>query len=108
VTANTTWSNLGCVPSGDTVSGEFQLSAAYCSYIPKGAKDGTPAVPRAVVNLVVTDDSGAQDGPFELTPSFKCAKVVAVKGESTKKPTKKKKKSTKSKTDKRHTKASKR
>lgn len=78
VTAATTYSNIGCVPNGDSVQGQIQLSEPYCSYLPKGAKAGTPAVPRAVVDLVVTDDSGAEDGPFELTPAFKCAKVKAV------------------------------
>jgi hypothetical protein len=94
VTAATTYTSLGCIPNGDEVQGQVQLSAPYCAYIPKGSKAGTPRVPRAIVDLVVTDDSGAQDGPFELTPSFKCAKVAAVV------PTKKttiKKKSTKSK-----------
>lgn len=90
-TAGATYTNLGCIPNGDSVQGQIQLSKPYCAYIPKGAKAGTPRVPTAIVDLAVTDDSGAQDGPFELTPSFKCAKVAAVA------PTPKKKKPTKSK-----------
>jgi hypothetical protein len=78
VSNGTTSTNLGEVPSGDLVQDQFQLSEAYCAYLQKKAKVGTPAVPRAVVNLLVTDDGGAQDGPFELTPAFKCAKVAAV------------------------------
>ncbi len=106
VTAATTYTNLGCIPNNNTVSGQIQLSAAYCSYIPKGAKAGTPAVPRAEVNLVVTDDSGAEDGPFELTPAFKCAKVKAVvPAKKTTKP-KKKKQVTKTKKSKKGAKAS--
>ena len=99
-TAATTYTSLGCIPNGDSVQGQLQLSAPYCAYIPKGSKAGTPRVPRAIVDLVVTDDSGAQDGPFELTPSFKCAKVPAVapaKKTTTKKKTSKTKKSAKSK-----------
>jgi hypothetical protein len=78
ITAATTYTSLGCIPAGDSVQGQIQLSAPYCAYIPKGVKAGTPKVPRAIVDLVVTDDSGAQDGPFELTPAFKCAKVPNV------------------------------
>ena len=99
VTAATTYTSLGCIPNGDSVQGQIQLAAPYCAYIPKGSKAGTPRVPRAIVNLVVTDDSGAQDGPFELTPSFKCAKVAAVVP-TPKKPVKKKKTTTKKKTTK--------
>jgi hypothetical protein len=90
VTAVTTYTSLGCIPSGDSVQGQLQLSAPYCAYIPKGSKAGTPRVPRAIVDLVVTDDSGAEDGPFELSPSFKCAKVAAVVPTPKKKPIKKK------------------
>jgi hypothetical protein len=95
VTAATTYTNVGCIPAGDSVQGQIQLAAPYCAYLPKGAKAGTPRVPRAIVDLVVTDDSGAQDGPFELTPSFKCAKVPAVVPTPKKKAVKKKKKVTK-------------
>jgi len=95
ITAATTYTSLGCIPAGDTVEGQIQLSAPYCAFIPKGAKAGTPKVPRAIVDLVVTDDSGAQDGPFELTPAFKCAKVPNVAPVS--KPVKKKTKRAKSK-----------
>ncbi len=97
LTAATTYTNLGCIPAGDSVQGQIQLSAAYCAFIPKGAKAGTPKVPRAIVDLVVTDDSGAQDGPFELTPAFKCAKVpnVAPAPKPVKKKTAKKTKTAK-------------
>jgi hypothetical protein len=90
LTADTTYTSLGCIPAGDSVQGQIQLSAPYCAYIPKKAKAGTPKVPRAIVDLVVTDDSGAQDGPFELTPAFKCATVPAVAPTPKTKPVKKK------------------
>jgi len=79
------------VPAYDLVEGSVDPTAQYCSYLPKGAKPGTPAVPRAIVEVVVTDDTGAQDGPFELTPNTRCPKVAAVV------PTPKKRKKTKSK-----------
>lgn len=111
VTAATTYTSIGCIPNGDSVQGQIQLAAAYCAYIPKGSKAGTPRVPRAIVDLLVTDDSGAQDGPFELTPSFKCAKVAAVAPTPKPKPVKKKKtakkKTTKSKTVAKHKKTAK-
>jgi hypothetical protein len=52
----------------------------YCKHLPttangKLAKPGTPAVPQALVQLVVTDYTGAEDGPFTLWPSNACAKV---------------------------------
>jgi hypothetical protein len=90
VTAATTYASLGCIPNGDSVQGQIQLSKPYCAYIPKGSKAGTPRVPRAIIDLVVTDDSGAQDGPFELRPSFKCAKVAAIAPASKTNPGKKK------------------
>lgn len=70
--------NAGYVPAGDLVEGSLQLTAPYCSYLPAHAKAGTPAVPRAVVDLIVTDASGAEDGPFELAPTARCPKVPAV------------------------------
>jgi hypothetical protein len=47
----------------------------YCKNLPAGAKPGTPAEPRALVQLVVTDTSGAEDGPFRLYYSGKCPSV---------------------------------
>lgn len=80
------YTNYGCIPAGDSVQGSFQLSEGYCAYYPKGAKAGTPTVPRATVNLLVTDTGGAIDGPFELTTTFKCPKVQSVvPGKTTKK-----------------------
>lgn len=66
------------IPAGEDVTGAFALSEPYCSYLPKGAKPGTPAVPRATVELIVTDDNGVTEGPFELARTGKCPKVAAV------------------------------
>jgi hypothetical protein len=66
------------IAAGDTVQGGFAMTDPYCAYLPKGAKAGTPAVPQAVVELLVTDDNGAQDGPFELYRSTPCKKIALV------------------------------
>ncbi len=69
---------LSYIPAGETVTGGFAMTEAYCSFLPKGAKPGTPAVPQATVELVVTDTNGVSDGPFQLTRTGKCPKVPAV------------------------------
>ena len=48
---------------------------AYCKHLPAKARAGTPAVAQARVQLVVTDSTGAQDGPFNLGPTKRCPKV---------------------------------
>jgi hypothetical protein len=68
----------GSIGAGDEIDGSFDLTDQYCSYLPKGAKPGTLAVPRAIVELTVTDSTGAEDGPFELHPVKACKKVAAV------------------------------
>lgn len=80
---------LSYIPAGETVTGGFALTEGYCSFLPKGAKPGTPAVPQATVELIVTDTNGVSEGPFELTRTGKCPKVPAVVPE----PKSKKKKS---------------
>jgi hypothetical protein len=47
----------------------------YCKNLPAGAKPGTPAEPQALVQLVVSDVSGAQDGPFRLNSTKTCPAV---------------------------------
>jgi hypothetical protein len=54
---------------------------AYCKHLPtdangKLAKPGSAAIPQALVQLVVTDYTGAQDGPFVLGPAKACPKVA--------------------------------
>jgi hypothetical protein len=65
------------------VQGSVDPIQAYCKHLPtnangKTAKPDTPAVPQAVVQLVVTDFTGAEDGPFNLGPTQACAKVPNV------------------------------
>jgi len=69
---------LAYIPAGDRITGGFALTEGYCSFLPKGARAGTPAVPQATVELIVTDTNGVTEGPFELTRTGKCPKVPAV------------------------------
>jgi hypothetical protein len=84
------------IPAGETVTGGFAMTQGYCSFLPKGAKPGTAAVPRATVELIVTDTNGVSEGPFELARTGKCPKVPAVVPQSkVKKKAKKAKKAQK-------------
>jgi len=71
--------------------GSIDPIQAYCKHFPTGATPGTAAVPTALVQLVVTDATGAQDGPFTLRRTTACPKVANVV------PTPKAKKKTKTK-----------
>jgi hypothetical protein len=79
--------NLGTqgaqLSDGFFAEGSVDPIQAYCKHLPtnangKTAKAGTPAVPQAVVQVVVTDYTGAQDGPFNLGPAKACPKVPNV------------------------------
>lgn len=79
--------NLGAqgaqLTNGFFAQGSVDPVQAYCKHLPtnangKTAKPGTPAVPQAVVQLVVTDYTGAEDGPFSLGPAKACPKVPNV------------------------------
>ena len=68
---------------GFFADGSVDPVQAYCKHLPttasgKLAKPGTPAVPQAIVQLVVTDYTGAEDGPFTLGPATACPKVPNV------------------------------
>jgi hypothetical protein len=65
----------GVIPAYDQVQGSFDLTDPYCKTLAKGAKPGTPAEPQAYVEYVVTDITGAQDGPFRLSLKGGCPKV---------------------------------
>jgi hypothetical protein len=65
------------------------MTEGYCSFLPKGAKAGTPAVQQATVELIVTDTNGVSEGPFELSRTGKCPKVAAVVPAKRKKKAKK-------------------
>ena len=82
---------LGDISAWYATEGSISLDEPYCKYLPKGAKPGTAAVPRAVVEYVVTDNTGAEDGPFVLPlKGSTCPKVPnAVPARATKTPKKK-------------------
>jgi hypothetical protein len=62
----------GVIPAPDLTEGYLDTTAPLCPYIPKGAPKGTKPQPGAVVQLVVSDTTGAEDGPFRLYLSGKC------------------------------------
>jgi hypothetical protein len=57
------------------VQGSFDLTDPYCKSLPPHAKPGTLATPQAIVQVIVTDYTGAQDGPFRLSPNTACPRV---------------------------------
>jgi hypothetical protein len=106
--SSTSWACEGYVP-GDSVNcntgggspfmgawsyseGSVDPTGPYCKNLPTEAEAGTPAEPRALVQLVVTDYTGAEDGPFRLRYARKCPVVpdrvpVASKSKRTKRQT---------------------
>lgn len=100
--------NLGAAGSqltdGYFAEGSIDPIQAYCKHLPTDAngktitKPGTRAIPKATVQLVVTDYTGAQDGPFTLGRAKACRAVPNVV------PTPKPKKKTKSTSPKKKTK----
>jgi hypothetical protein len=65
----------GALTTGYVAAGAVDLVAPYCKSLPARAKPGTVAIPRAIVQVIVTDATGAQDGPFALSPSRRCPRV---------------------------------
>jgi hypothetical protein len=61
------------------IQGNIDTTDPFCGGLPKGAKAGTTPEPRAVVQLIVTDSTGAEWGPFPLNRSPACPKVKVVK-----------------------------
>jgi len=75
VTSGVTTNN-GYIPESERVHGNLDLDQAYCKHLPNTKKIGRPAVRQAQLWLVVSDNTGAQDGPFRLTlTGRKCPKV---------------------------------
>lgn len=80
--------NMGAVGAqlsdGYFAAGSIDPVGAYCKHLPLDAngkaitKPGTLAIPRATVELVVTDYTGAQDGPFVLGNTKTCPAVPNV------------------------------
>ena len=66
----------GVIAAPDVTQGSLDTSDPFCPYIPKGSPKGAKPQPGAVVQLVVTDTTGAEDGPFRLYLSGKCPSPV--------------------------------
>jgi hypothetical protein len=88
INCNTGTQNLQ-LTDGYFVDGSVDPVAPYCKHLPTNAngktidKPGTLAIPGASVQLVVTDYTGAQDGPFTLASTLKCKHVPTVVPKST-------------------------
>lgn len=61
--------------TGYTAIGSLDPTAPYCKHLPPGGKPGTPAVPQLQVQVIVTDVTGASDGPFTLDITAACKSV---------------------------------
>jgi hypothetical protein len=80
--------NLGAagkqLSDGYIAEGSIDPLQAYCKHLPTDASGktittpGTRAIPKAIVQLVVTDYTGAEDGPFTLGSTKTCPTVPNV------------------------------
>jgi hypothetical protein len=64
----------GVMSAWNSAVGSFDPIDPYCGGVPTGSKAGTAAEPRAFVQLVVTNTTGGQDGPFALPIKPGCPK----------------------------------
>lgn len=67
----------GSMASPDWAEGTLDTTEPYCANIPPGSPTGTKPDPSAVVELVVSDSTGAEDGPFRLRLNGKCPSPTA-------------------------------
>jgi len=68
----------GFLPAPEFTEGTVDTTDPYCANIPAGSPAGTQPEPTAVVQLVVTDTTGAEDGPFRLRLNGTCPVVHVV------------------------------
>ena len=61
--------------TGYSAQGSLDPIDPYCKRLPPGAKPGTPAEPQAQVEVIVTETTGASDGPFVLDLATPCPTV---------------------------------
>jgi hypothetical protein len=64
--------------AGHFAVGTFDTSDPYCPSIPTGSPPGTNPLPQAIVQLVVTDVTGAQNGPFRMRLDRSCPVVKPI------------------------------
>lgn len=69
----------GTMTAPEFAQGTFDTTDPYCASIPPGSRAGTQPDPTAIVQLVVTDATGAEDGPFRLSYNGSCPAVHVVK-----------------------------
>lgn len=86
----------GSMPSPDWAEGTIDTTEPYCANIPPGSPANAKPDPAAVVELVVSDSTGAEDGPFRLRLSGKCPAPNATPTSKAKKSKKGKKSNKKS------------
>jgi hypothetical protein len=67
----------GTATVGHYVRGSFDTTDPYCANIPPGSPPGTQPEPQAMVQLIVSDTTGAEDGPFRLNITPTCPVVKA-------------------------------
>jgi hypothetical protein len=67
----------GVMSAWNSAVGSFDPIDPYCGGVPASSKAGTAAQPRAFVQLVVTNATGGQDGPFALPIKPGCPKPKA-------------------------------
>lgn len=65
----------GALAAANFAEGSIDPIQPYCKHFASNAKVGAAAIPQAQVQLVVTDATGAEDGPFDLGPAKACPKV---------------------------------
>ena len=68
----------GVISSSNVVQGSVDLTGVYCKSLPRRGKPGAAAIPQANVQLIVTDNTGAEDGPFDLRAIKRCPAVPNV------------------------------
>jgi hypothetical protein len=74
------------ITANNWVQGMVDTTDPYCPSIPAGSKPGTAAEPRAVVQLVVSDTSGDEFGPYPLSLTPACPPAPKPKAATKKKP----------------------
>jgi len=85
-----TGSATNYLPAPNYAQGQVDPSDPYCASVPPKSRPGTKPEPQAVVQLIITDTNGAQNGPFRLNLSPGCP--AAKKKATASKPSKRSKK----------------
>ena len=77
----------GSMASPNWAEGTIDTTEPYCPNLPPGSPAGAKPDPAAVVELVVSDSTGAEDGPFRLRLAGKCPGAHPTSKSKTKKKT---------------------